>query len=165
MKKAELGVIYRGEILGDVLSAAMRLEKQKLESLFDLGERQALHEHVVKMLGGERVISRRRAKHKPRVMVSRNKSGSFILADDEAHAESIRQYQQKSREHKKALHRAGILRPEGCERCGTKSAIRADGGRTPLYAVSRNQDPFSLDVTWLCKSCYDDRLRAARKCR
>ncbi len=154
-KKFELAIIYRHEQLGGVLSDEIRRYKSQLEGQFSSVERATLQWWVIRLLGGNPGLGKRRREYKTRVMVARSRSGGFKLADNDAHAMAVHEQQRKREEFKRALKRAGIQRPKACERCGEASAIRADGGRTPLFPLLRVPRTSELDVIWTCKRCWD----------
>lgn len=158
-----LGLLYLFELEGDVLAEKALAHKLRLERMFSPEEREALRKHVQRYVG-MRPSSADHSMSGPRI-VEMNGSGSFILARDATHLAAIQDYRSRQKEFKQRLRAAGITRPEGCEVCKTVSATRADGGLTPLYPIPRGGDLSSLDVTWMCKRCYDQWLRARRAAR
>ena len=165
MKRGELCLIYQYEVIG-ALSEEIEHYKVRLEGLFSLEERAQMHAWVIRQLGGSQGIKKLRRTEGGRVLASRSGSGGFRVAYDEAHKKALEDHQRKKHELKQALRLAGIERPAACDECGTVSAIRPDGGRTPLYAVARRSDGSQLEIArsviWKCKNCFEGRRRAGR---
>jgi hypothetical protein len=92
----------------------------------------------------------------------KNRLTTNLPVRDRRHVAAYRiRYPQKEAS-KRALNRAiesgDVVRPETCERCGTKPSPRSDGAAS----IHGHHDDYSkpLDVKWLCGRCHTDTHRA-----
>lgn len=153
--------LLRLDLLGLTFAPEAGRLMANLGAYFPLARRRSLRLSVLRELGGSDGAAKLRAAKYPEGGVVHLTDSGIVTTFGQAHTDTFRRGYGNWKRRVAALKRAGIKRPEACERCGTRSTIRPDGGRTALYKLFLNSDVERPSVQFLCGGCY----RIAREAR